>query len=267
MSGKKLPLEFFKLGSYLSLLLISLLSNPQNALTQTSSDNQPTESNSIQFKQPQMPDNGAPEGRRRGGTSRDGCPSLSSSITALVPGKETEEEASLSASFLATTIAEYPTFWVYLPQLPKNTRSGEFVLQNEAGIDIYRTSLALPESGGIVGMNLPSSSPALKIGKKYHWYFQLYCGEPDTQPEYFFVDAWIERVALSPEMASQLPAKSNREYLVYAKHSLWYDALTDLAARHRNDPNNERLKNDWVELLKSVGLQDLAFESVFVRHR
>jgi hypothetical protein len=267
MFGKKLPIEFSQLGSYISLLLICLLSNPQNVLTQTRPNNQPIESNSIQFRQPQMPDNGAPEGRRRGGTSRDGCPSLSSSLTALVPGKETEGEAPLSASFLATTIAEYPTFWVYLPQLPQNTRSGEFVLQDEEGIDIYRTSLALPESGGIVGLNFPSSSPALKIGKKYHWYFQLYCGEPDTQPEYFFVDAWIERVALSPEMATQLQAKQTQKYLVYAKHSLWYDALTDLAARHSNNLNNERLKNDWVKLLKSVGLQDLAFESVFVQHR
>jgi hypothetical protein len=261
MFNSNLVIQWCQLGSLIAWLLIGLFGYPRTAWTQTQPHRSSIDQESIQFKQPKFPDNDAPEGRRRGGTSRGDnlvCPPLSSPITALVPGEETTG-GTLSTSFLATTIAEHPTMWVYLPQLPQDNRYGEFVFQDETGQDLYRTSMTLPETGGILGIPLPSNLPALEIGKQYHWYFKLFCGEPEPQSEYFFVDAWIQRVAGSPELQTQLQAQPTPVYLIYAQHGLWYDAITELASsRHYRSDSQE----DWLELMNAANLSDLSSQPI-----
>ena len=119
-------------------------------------------------------------GRRRGGTShREGCPKLKMPITALVPGQKTNNK-----SFSASTVSEYPTFWVYVPELPMNLSAGELVLQDEEGNDVFRTPITLPRKPGAIAITLPPNPQyALKEDLKYHWYFQVYCGEPQNNPE------------------------------------------------------------------------------------
>jgi len=163
-------------------------------------------------QQPKFPDNGAPTGRRRGGTSRDGCPVLNKPLTALVPGEETLGEVQagaspkiISKSFLASTVAKYPTFWFYVPKLHTTAHRSEFVLQNEAGDDVYATALTLPEKPGIISISLPQSSQySLEKDLKYHWYFKVYCGVTQKTPDYFFVDGWVQRVALNPHFSQNL---------------------------------------------------------------
>lgn len=268
MNRKQLPFQSMKLACVIPLVLVSFMSYPPQVQAQPAeSVNNPSDSTQIQFTQPKFPDHGAPTGRGRGGTSRDGCPALNTSITALVPGEETSGK-----SFLALTVAEYPTFWVYVPELPANIRSGEFVLQevkagDEAGDDIYRTPLRLPETPGILSISLPSNPQySLENNKKYHWYFRVYCGEPQTKPEYFFVDAWVQRVALTPELETQLKTVQPKEYIAYAANTIWYDAITNLADLRRTDSQNAMLEKDWVDLLTAVGLQDLAQEPIVERY-
>ena len=80
-----------KKSSIIGFLLISLTSYPLPVWAKpTQTFSKPIDSAGIYFaQQPKFPDNGAPTGRRRGGTSRDGCPTLSKPVTALVPGEET----------------------------------------------------------------------------------------------------------------------------------------------------------------------------------
>ncbi|WP_084226959.1 DUF928 domain-containing protein [Nostoc sp. KVJ20] len=212
---------------------------------------------------PPLPDNGAPVGRRRGGTSRNDCPALKIPVTALVPGKERLNDFQDSTSLLASTISEYPTFWVYTPELPNNTRNAEFILQDEAGEDIYRTSLTLPPASAVISINLPSNPKyALKIGNKYQWYFKIYCGQPEAK--YFYVDAWIERIALTKELELKLKAVKSRKYLTYFDQKIWYDALTELGELLRTDSQNNNLKTNWANFLKSIDLQDIAQEPVAI---
>ncbi len=267
MNKKNLLLQQMKLAFVIPLVLVSFTSClPQVWAQVAESVSNPLDSTQSHLAQLKFPDRGAPTGRRRGGTGRDECPALNQPITALVPGEEASGENQSSKSFLASTVAEYPTFWVYVPDLPTNLRSGEFVLQDEAGDDVYRTSLTLPGKPGVISISLPSNPQySLKIDKKYRWYFQVYCGEKQTKPEYFYVDAWVQRAALTPVLESQLKTAKPREYIAYAANNIWYDALTNLADLRRTDSQNAMIK-DWADLLSSVGLQDLAQAPIVERY-
>jgi hypothetical protein len=248
------------------LLLLTIASSPAEANSQVTQPVKKVVSNTPnRLTKLKFPSNGAPIGRRQGGARRNGtqCPDLKTPISALVPGEETSDE---SKSFLALTVSEYPTFWVYLPQLPTNLRSGEFVFQDRKGKDIYRTSLTLPEKPGVIGISLPLSPEyALKEDLKYQWYFKVYCGEPQTISEYFYIRSWVQRVALTNDLKSQLKTAS-REYVAYAVNDIWHDALTNLADLRRTNSGDRILIDDWTNLLKAVGLSDLASAPIVARY-
>ena len=181
MSRNELPQKRPKLSIIMPLLLLTLASYParvqaqlmRSPLAPTSGRSALRSSASLSHSNiiantpihlaQNFPDEGDPKGRRRGGTSRrEGCPNLKRPITALVPGEETN-----GTSFLASTVAEHPTFWVYVPELPTNLRSGEFVLQDEQENDVWRTPLTLPEKSGAIAINLPPNPQyALKQNSK-----------------------------------------------------------------------------------------------------
>jgi hypothetical protein len=262
MTRNQLISKPVQLAGVIPLLFLNFAFYPQELNAQlppSINSNKQVNSGRNQLAQLKFPDNGTPKGRRRGGTSRDECPNLTKPITALVPGQET---AADSKSFLASTVSEYPTFWVYIPELPTNLRSGEFVLQNEEGNDIYRTPQVLSGKSGIISISLPSNPQyALKIGKKYHWYFRVYCNEAAKSP-YFYVDAWVERVPLTQKLESQLKATKPREYIAYADNQIWQDAITNLAQLRPSNSSDKSLNEDWTNLLKSVGLEDLSGEGI-----
>ncbi|MEH2079819.1 MAG: DUF928 domain-containing protein [Nostoc sp.] len=246
-----IPLIFISLMSYSPSVQAQLTNSIQNTVK-----NLPFQS----FKQLTLPRNGAPTGRRRGGAGRSpDCPSNLTRLTALVPGNGGE-------SVLASTVAENPTFWFYVPQLPQTTRSGEFVLQVLDGKDVqyvYRTRLTLSEKPGIVSITLPTQPQySLKVDKKYHWYFHIYCGDPEKTSDNFYVDGFVQRQALTETLNSQLKSAKPKEYIVYSANNIWYDAVTNLGQQRRTNPQNATLNQDWVNLLNAVGLQDIAQEPI-----
>lgn len=245
-----------KLTCIMTLVLFGLVSYPTRVSAQVAQSlNQSFVNTPSQSKRPNFPENGAPIGRRKGGTSRNGCTPLNMPITALVPGEEIQDE---SKSFLAFTTSEYPTFWVFVPELPKNAVLGEFRFQDENGKEIYTTSVSLPRKASVVGIKLPHNSQyALKINQKYQWYFKVFCG-PQQTSEYFYVNTWIQRVALNFDLESQLKRTQSQEYTTYALSQIWQDALTNLATLRLSNPNSRIFTEDWTLLLKDVGLAELA---------
>lgn len=219
------------------------------------------------------PNRGAPApGQRRGAASRGSCPNVTKPLTALVPiiqetadgGNSPTAAMTTSDSVLGLTIAEHPTFWFYVPyslNSPPTVLSVEFVLQDEKSKEVYKTVLTTSEnSPGVFSFELPPSAPPLEVGRRYNWYFSIYCGNSGASG---FVYGWVERVALNPSLKSQLErATPLGRVALYAKGGIWYDAVTSLANLRRENPQNAALMADWNELLKSVDLNAIAQEPI-----
>lgn len=227
-------------------------------------------------KKPKFRDRGIPTGRRRGGTSRSDCPTLDKSLTAIVPGREIErtdesyqsswdnsglqEDISESESFLTRTVEEYPSFWIYVPELTDLSHTGEFILQDERDRDIYRTFFALPSKSGVLSVKLPPQPQnSLKIGQKYHWYVKIFCSQSEKS-KYIYVDAWIERIAVAPKLKQQLNTDAER-YQIFINNNLWHDAIDSLAKKQTNSSKYIE-DNNWYKLLTTLGLSDLMNEDI-----
>jgi hypothetical protein len=165
------------------------------------------------------------------------------------------------------TVAEHPRFWFYVPYSLSTEVPIEFVLQDESQFGlpdkdqthIYKTTFSVPgQSQGIISLSLPSTVPPLEIGKKYYWKLSILF-DPEDASTNKIVHGWIERIAPSADLMSQLKAANPREKaLLYAKEGVWYEALTTLAELRRTHPRDATLANDWASLLRAVDLEDIA---------
>ena len=183
---------------------------------------------------------GRPNTRTPGGTKNPDCPKVNPPMTALVP-----EEMGL-------TVSNSPTFWFYIPYNSQEVQTGEFVLQDEKGEkDIYRTTFNFSDTPGIVSLPLPENLPkSLEIERPYLWSLVVFC-KPEDKDDNLALEGYVKRV------------KGNSNFQVYtdyAKKGIWHDALTDLAERRGDKPQDPKLEEDWKILLKAVQLEDLAEE-------
>ena len=224
------------------------------------------EASSFRFVVPTLPSKGTPlSGRRQGAASRGQCAAVvGEPLTALVPatwkylGKQ-PEKLSLDAwqAVWGLTTSQSPTLWFYNPYSLTSKLPITFVLEDEQGRNIYKTSFAAPGTQpGVVGFRLPSTAQ-IDVGKKYRWYFSVDC---DTVAP-ALVQGWIQRVAINPHLLSQLQLATPRQRVaLYASNGIWYEALTRLAELRAANPKDFVLLNDWISLLDSVGLEAVAHQ-------
>lgn len=221
----------------------------------------------VRFVPPPPPNLGAPSGRQRGGASRGECPNVNKPLTALVPAtqkslgeKRGNPALNTFESVWGLTVAAHPTLWFYVPYSLTAKLPIEFVLQDDQGKEVYKTSFKASQTQpGIVSLHLPSTEKPLEIGKMYHWYFIIDC-DPDAPP---LVEGWVQRVAPNPTLASQLQKATPRQRVaLYAQQGIWHDALTTLAELRSANSGDAALSNDWVSLLQSVNLEAIATEPI-----
>lgn len=253
----ELPRLQITLVSAISWVIVSFIFHSLPVEAQSAASNNQGSSNSSGRQQlPQQPSpdfsgEGRP-GRRSGGGSRSPCPAIEPSLTALMP-----------ATNLGKTVAERPTFWFYVPYSSQQAPAGEFVLQGKGGNDLYRTRLTLPQTPGFVSFSTPPTAAPLEVNQSYRWYFKLYCqSQPASAP--VFVDGWVQRVELTPELESQLRSAKAQDYAIYAANGIWYDALAHLAELRLSNPANTRLEQEWAKLLgaRGIGLAQLRREPI-----
>lgn len=199
-----------------------------------------------QAKPPKPPRTPPPNQRKPGGgldASTSACKNTSKPLTALIPAENP-----------VLTTSTHPTFLFYVPYTSDEVESGEFslLLGPEEKKRIYKTRFTLPQTPGIVSITLPSSPEyALEENQYYHWYVKLLCkGNTSNKPD-VDINGWVQRVALTPERERQIKG---------ATPEVWYDALANLANSLRTSPQDATLRSKWVELLKSIGSEDLAQE-------
>lgn len=184
-----------------------------------------------------LPPKGAP-GKRRGASTRDGYCSSDEEVIALVPGTN-----------LGLTVAERPTFLVYVPY-ESNGLEAEFSLKDREGNEVYQQIVALKNTPGIVKVRLPETVSPLDVEQLYSWRFSVRCN-PSNRLDDAFVYGGVERMPMSSELESQLQDKNQRERIaVYAENGLWFDVLTTTIQRPITDVvaivnafNRERLQH------------------------
>lgn len=201
------------------------------------------------YRPPAPPRRVGSPGRRSDGGARTGCAGNSGKpLVALVPVYEPQT----SELVFGVTTVEHPTFWFYLPYQAATT--GTFQLRDENSQTIYESQLALPQTPGVIRLTLPNKSPALAVGKLYHWYFKVSCGTGTD-----FVDGWIQRNLVSANLQKQLeqatPLERSR---LYADNGIWFEALAAAGELRRTNPNSQ----EWTTLLKTIGLAEIASESI-----
>jgi Domain of Unknown Function (DUF928) len=100
----------------------------------------------------------------------------------------------------------------------------------------------------------------LGIGKKYHWFFKVKTVCAANQPTSLnYVEGWVQRQAPMATLSDRLTtATPQQRAQLYAENGIWYDALDALAEAHFANPNEASLTQDWKELLRSIGLEQLA---------
>lgn len=224
------------------------------------------EASSFRFVVPPLPSIGTPlSGRRQGAASRGQCAGVvGEPLTALVPatwkylGKQ-QEKSSLDAwqAVWGLTTSKSPTLWFFNPYSLTSKLPITFVLEDEQGRNVYKTSFAAPGTqSGVVGFRLPSTAH-LEVGKKYRWYFSVDCDS--VAPA--LVQGWVQRVAINPRLKSQLQLATPRQRVaLYASNGIWYDALSRLAELRAANRKDVALVNDWISLLDSVGLEAVAHQ-------
>ena len=215
---------------------------------------------------PPPPDRGA--AGDRGGAASRGCGVSNQSVIALVPVyketlKQEQTEAVSVTKVWGLTTEKYPSFWFFVPYQKSAINSIEFVLKDESSKlsqTLYRTKVTIPEVPGIISIRLSATTPPLQVDRMYHWFFKMkiICN-PQQPPEQEYVEGWVQRVNLNPKLVdSPKQVTPQQRVNLYAENGIWYDALTTLAELRLAKPEDPTLAVEWINLLKSVDLENLA---------
>ncbi|MBE9128240.1 MULTISPECIES: DUF928 domain-containing protein [unclassified Coleofasciculus] len=199
---------------------------------------------------------GAPTRTEPGGTRSpvDSCPVNGKALKALVPSNN-----------FGTTVAAYPTFFVYMPASSSGTTLPvEFVLEDIEDNPIYKTTFDSSGKSGIITLSLPTEVglAPLKVGQDYKWSFSVMCQSNERSKD-LVVEGWVRRVELDPRLATQLAQASPEQQVdLYSDAEIWHDALAKLVEQRRNNPGDSKVANQWVKLLNAANLSDLIQESL-----
>ncbi|MGA7953768.1 MAG: DUF928 domain-containing protein [Gloeobacterales cyanobacterium] len=234
-----------------------LLIGAEPTLAQPAANGSARSDNSItrvSFEPP--PDDKQPD-RTAGAGSRGGqCPQDATVPTANTPPLM----ALVPTTNRGLTLAERPTFYVYLPE----TSAKQVALSIKEEGTKYHSQTFFPITGtsGIISLKPSDNSPPLEVGKNYQWAMVLLCDERPN-PNDPAIASWVRRVALS-KPTNQGTALQQAAW--YGQNGVWYDALASLAEARRIQSNNKALTDDWTNLLKSAGLGPIATEPIQVLH-
>ncbi|MFM2311173.1 MAG: hypothetical protein RLZZ04_449 [Cyanobacteriota bacterium] len=189
-------------------------------------------------------------GQQTAGESRGSCDNAMEPIRAMIPESNSGK-----------TVMAHPRFWVYFPQLGKETKEAkdiEFVIQDEARKDVWRSrspsTSTLTSSANYQSFVLPATEAPLQIGQWYRWYVKVYCHDQVASVQY--VQGWIKRIPLTAELHLELQKNSPKTgYLAYGNHQIWYDAIDQLLSSYQNNPKSLTLEQDWQNLIRAKGVK------------
>jgi len=179
-------------------------------------------------------------------------------VKIIMPGNYPPEVKS-SLDYYPQTISEHPIFFFSAPKVEgklgfKLYEESDAVRKMPHNM-VFRTATPIAtDAPGIISFRLPSNAPVLKVGKYYTWEFFL--DEPDVK---YKCQGSVVRISLTPAMLSQLKrAQPMERAAIYAKAGIWFETVETLAEARSAQPNDPEIKAEWVELLKSVKLDNIS---------
>lgn len=115
-----------------------------------------------------------------------------------------------------------------------------------------------PQQAGVIQLKMPQNSPELAPGRDYRWSVTLVCN-PDRPSANPFIQSWIKRMPVKPELTQQLAAagSDHERALVYALTGFWYDALEAISTAQYENPSDPSILEDRLTLLDQVGLKQV----------
>ncbi|MGB5963375.1 MAG: DUF928 domain-containing protein [Coleofasciculaceae cyanobacterium] len=189
----------------------------------------------------------------RGG-SETSCPIVGKPLTALLP----------SNSF-GVTVAPYPTFFVFMPNLSSQTPTPvEFLLEDAGGNEVYKANFQTNGKSGIIALNLPTQAglTPLEVGQDYKWSFSIICQAIERSRD-ISVEGGVRRVEFNSTLSNQIKQASPQKRVeLYAEAEIWQDALATMAQLRRNNPSDQAIAQSWSKLMTAAGLGELAQESL-----
>lgn len=242
---------------------VSVLASP--ALAQISSSLETTQQTNVPplvFNNNNAPSGFDGQGRplsRTSGGSRGTCSDL---LVALLPGSDTlastgavTECNSASTSHLAATLETHPTLWFHIPSQVETDTAAQIVLLDDNQQVLSSDAIALPEKGGIIGLQL---NYPLETGDVYYWIFSI-LNQPNSPSQNPTVEGSLQRIAAQPALSDALATQDTPSQIrALAHHGIWHDALHELALLYRDDSSNAEIQSHWFTLLDSVGLERIA---------
>lgn len=188
------------------------------------------------------------------------CPVVGKPLTALLPSNR-----------FGVTVAPYPTFFVYVPNLSPQTPSMpvEFLLEDASGNEVYKANFQTNNKAGIIALELPSQAglAPLQVGQDYKWSFSLICQSIERSRD-LSVEGGVRRVELNSTLSNQLKqASPQKQVELYAEAEIWQDALATMAQLRRDNPSDQAIAQSWLKLMTAAGLDDLAQESLLPNSR
>lgn len=175
-----------------------------------------------------------------------------SRLTALVPVKN---------GGFGVTVKENPTVWVYVASTENlESQTLAFSLLDEERRIVYRTTLDKIETPGLVAISLPSDL-ALDLDKDYFWFCRI-VDSSLIELDDAIAEGWIRRVEPPATLGNIASLPPEQQALHYAQAEIWYDALTLLAQRYQENPDDRAVTIQWVKLLEAAGLGEIS-ESKF----
>lgn len=150
---------------------------------------------------------------------------------------------------LGLTTRQHPEFFVYIPQT--EATEAEFLLIDPNGEYEYRARYTVPQTGGVVKIELPDSEIPLEAGKDYEWMFAIVC-DPDSRDKDIVDGGIVKLTELSSTQTRQLQqADSLKRAQLYAEYGIWHDAVETLATLQCQNSDRSDLQSNWQQLLKS----------------
>lgn len=188
---------------------------------------------------------------------------LQQSLAPIAPPVQPNESIDPEDVPVDYTVSAHPTIFVRVPDLPGATVG--FTLQNEESTEeLYATQFELDGTeGGIVGIQIPTSSPSLEVGQKYTWQVLVSSSCGGNSGEFrLTTNSWIERVELQGALMSVSQVPMRDRPALYAEAGVWQETLSSLVELRMQNPSDAEISESWSSLMESVNLGEYSSEPI-----